>query len=123
MVDHPGGNRVEDDIATQLTQVGIILDQSAFESSLEEVSDALVLAVEPHDIRAFEPVHATGEIGGRGFDGQEKAVGHPDPGDQVPAEAAGRFCERLAKAKAVGVPTQGVLCTVTAGPNVSETPV
>src|SRR5258708_34586724 len=96
MVDHPGANRVEDDIANQLTQVGIILDQSAFESSLEEVSDALVLAVEPHDIRAFEPVHATGEIGGRGFDGRVKGGCHPRPGGQVPTEAAYRFVHELA---------------------------
>ena len=48
-------------------------------------------------------------------------VGHQDPGDQVPAEAADGLGEQLPKANAILIRTDDVVFLVAAIPRVPET--
>jgi len=59
---HPCSHRIENHVARQLQQVGVLLHQDRLVSSLKDMAGALVDAIEPLGIDAVELTHALGQI-------------------------------------------------------------
>ena len=55
---HAGANGIENDVTKDLPQVALLLNQERIEPSLENVSHALVPAIEPLGVARVEPLHS-----------------------------------------------------------------
>ena len=68
------------DVADQLAEVRLLLSDDGLESTLEEVSDALVAGVEGGSVPAKEAVHGPGEGDAAGAQQEVHVIGQQGPG-------------------------------------------
>ena len=61
---------------SQFQQVAFLLDKDRLESTLKNMPDSCVLAIEPLCVDAVEELHATRQVGFRRFDKQVVMVVH-----------------------------------------------
>jgi hypothetical protein len=80
--------RVVEDVGGDLVEVALIRDHAGLEAALEEVSGAVVAAVEAHRVQSVQALHPARELGLRGLDQQVEVVVEQHPGVQLPAESS-----------------------------------
>jgi hypothetical protein len=64
--------------------MSVALDDACFEASLEEMTTALVAAVEPHRVDGVQALHSLRELGLRRLDQDVEVVVEQDPGVHLP---------------------------------------
>lgn len=88
---HPGTDGVEHDVAAELEEVGVALDEDRLEAALEDMARAAMAAVEGLAVDAVEVAHAARERRARGLDQQVVVVGHQAEGVAEPAPPLDRL--------------------------------
>jgi hypothetical protein len=71
-----GANGVEHDVAGQLEQVRVALDELAVKPALEEVASVVVAPVEPLRVHTVQPVHSARDIWFRRLDEKVIVIRH-----------------------------------------------
>ncbi|HUF17836.1 MAG TPA: hypothetical protein VMS12_07320 [Thermoanaerobaculia bacterium] len=67
-IDNPGADGVEDDIAAELQEIALLLDNESLESSLEEMAAPPMAAIESFRVVAVQITHSAGEVRDGSFD-------------------------------------------------------
>lgn len=62
----------------------VLFDDPSLEASLEEMTDAVVAAVESHRVQAVQSMHPSREVGLIRADQQVKVIRHQCPGVELP---------------------------------------
>lgn len=97
MPSHPGPDRIKNDIAAQLQQVGVLLDHNGFETSLKDMPHPCVAPVEFLRVDSVQLPHALREVSIRCLDQEviviaHKAISMADP--VVPLNQIGKDGEK-----------------------------
>ena len=69
-------NWIQHDVPSQFQQVAFLLNKDRLESTLKDMSDSCVLAIEPLCVDAVEELYSTRQVGFRPFDEQVVMVAH-----------------------------------------------
>jgi hypothetical protein len=96
-LDDFGANRIEVNVINDARQNRTVFDAQGLVTALEQVSAFPAKAVEPNREGTLQAVHASGQIGLRGLQGQVVVVGHDDVGMDAPAELPDRLPEGALK--------------------------
>lgn len=95
--------RVVEDVTNDGVEVALVGDDSRLEAALEEVSGAVVAAVEAHRVQAVQALHPPRELGLRRLNQQVEMVVEQDPGVNLPAKATLDLDEQFVPGLAVKV--------------------
>jgi hypothetical protein len=114
MTCEPGPNRVEHDVAGQLEQMRVALDQLVVKAALEEVATGVVAPVEPFRIHAVQPVHATGDVWLRRLDEEVIVIRHQAIRMAYPSEEVDHLLHQLNEAEPVAGVDEDLLLAVPA---------
>ena len=114
-LDHLCTDGVQYDIAADLKEMTVLLDQDRLVPALKEVPGPSVALVEQLGIDAVHLPHADGEITIRGLDEEVKMVGHQAVGVADPGIALVDVLEGVQEVLSVGVILEDRLLLVAAG--------
>ena len=117
-LDHARLDRIEHDVANDLGQVRLPVDQEAVEAIAEQMTGSIVFLVEPLAVRPEEPLHAGGKGGCGRFHDQMEVIRHEYPGGEEPAVATDGFGEILEELFTITVGEEDVLPLVASGSDV-----
>lgn len=95
--------RVVEDVANDGVEVALVRDDAGLKSTLEEMSGAVVAAIEPHRVQTVQALHPSRELGLGRLEEQMEVVVEQDPGVNLPAEATLHVNEQLVPRLAVQV--------------------
>lgn len=114
MTCEPGPNRVEHDVAGQLEQMRVALDQLVVKAALEEVSTVVVAPVESFRIHAVQPVHTTRDVCLRRLDQQVIVIRHQAIRMAHPSEEVDHLLNQLNEPEPVAGVDEDLLLAVSA---------
>jgi hypothetical protein len=76
MTTKPRANRVEHDVARELDEVRVALDENASESTIEEMTLVSMPPVEPLSVDTVKPLHPGRNVPARCLDEKVKVIRH-----------------------------------------------
>jgi hypothetical protein len=88
---HSGANRIQNDVTSQLQEIGLAVDQMALETSLKEMPDTPMAFVEIGCVVTVKILYAEGQVRVRCSEQKMVVVGEQDPGEQLPSVLGNRF--------------------------------
>ena len=118
----PYAHWVQVNVATQLKQVGILVDKQRLVASLKEVAGAAVPAIEVLRVGAAQLPHGARQVGVRGRDQQMVVVAHEHISMQPQAMAMNDAGQALQEARAIALIAVDRLALITARRDVVEGP-
>lgn len=113
-------NRVEGDVARDLEEVRVVLDQDGVEASLEEVPAGRMDVVESLRVSAVEALHANREISIPRLDEKVVVVWHQTVGMAAPAEPGGHVADHRQEPAVVAIVNEDGLLPVAPGSHVVQ---
>lgn len=111
---------IQYNVPKHLGQVRLLFDEKALESSLEEVSHAAVLMVEPTRVRTVEPLHPARQIRLGRLKNEMKMIAHQHPRGDTPMESTHSSSEEAEKCFAIAIGAEDVPAFVAARGNVVD---
>jgi hypothetical protein len=112
--DHPGAQRIQDHITSQLQQVDFLLHQDRLVAPLKEVPDQAVAAVEALRIKTVQVPHPERQIAIRRLQQQVIVIGHLAEGVHHPVEASANNAQHLQPVDAVSIVQENVFPSIPA---------
>jgi hypothetical protein len=119
--DHPGPHGVEHDIARQLQEVDIFLDEYRFVTPLKNMSDPTMAAIDALRKDAVELAHACGKVSFDRLHHEMVVVAHQAVGVTRPIEALADRTQDVQPGNAILVARVDVLPSVTTRRDVVQT--
>lgn len=101
-------------------KLGVPIDQDAFETSLEEMSDAAMTAIRELRVHAVQVTHSLRQVAVRRLDREMIVVGHEAVGMTNPVAARHGLGQYIQKRLAVGVVLVDRLAPITPGGDVAQ---
>jgi len=109
-----GFERIAMDIAGKIQDIGVILNQHAFETALKQMPAAPMPIVEASRIRSGKPMQGPGQIGLPGSDQQMIMVRHRYIGEKLEAKPLAPLSQRLQEQSSIGSGTKDVPALIAA---------
>jgi hypothetical protein len=102
---------IENYVSQYLREVRLLLDKPSLETTLIEMSTALVGSIEPADVLAVEPLHAAREVRRRRLDDEMEMVRHEDVSGDGPAKSSRGLTQKVEKgvARHIGAEDRSLL--------------
>ena len=105
---------------SQFQQVAFLLDKDRLESTLKDMPDSCMLAIEPLRVDAVEELHSTRQVGFRRFDQQVVVVAHQAVPMTDPAVPNDDITENLYESSPVFVVEEDVFSRISTTGDVVE---